>query len=370
MMQKQSIALKVLAALAVLYTLYFAQAILIPITIAVLLQLLLSPAVRWFSRYYVPKFVSAAVLLATILTALVMTGSFLLEPAKEWLQEAPTNLRQLTREIEDLKAPLQEIKELEAEVSEITQLQDERSKPQQVEIRNPKLFDKIMMGVPAFLASLLITFLTALFLLASGDRLSHRIVGFGRTWPARQAIIKALRGVQAETSSYLRTVTLINIGLGFATAFCLWWMDVPNPELWGVMVALLNFAPYAGAIVSTVILFVVGIATFDTLAQAATVPGVFVVLTTLEGAILTPLILGRRMSLDPLVVLLSVVAWGWIWGIPGALIAVPLMSSVRVVMLQFDATRPIAQLMENRRPTKAHHAIPGQRRARPSQASP
>ena len=204
-----------------------------------------------------------------------------------------------------------------------------------------------MQSAPGFVGGLLFTFLTAFFLIASGDRVAKKVLTFGKTWPAKRAIIKVSRGIQQELSDYLRTVTLINATLGLAVGVCLWLMDVPNPELWGTLVAINNFAPYVGAITSAVVLSVVGIVTFDTLVDAAMVPGVFILLTSLEGMVLTPLILGRRMSLNPLVVFLSVFFWGWLWGVPGALIAVPLMSSLKVVLSHIDSTRPIAALLEN-----------------------
>jgi predicted PurR-regulated permease PerM len=336
-----------LAVLATLYTLYYARVVLVPVTIAVLLQLLLQPLVHGMTRWRIPASLSAAVLLSSLLALVIAGGVFMLDPAKEFLRAAPTNLRQLTDDIEQVKAPLKEIQEIEQEVSEIAELDSETAKPQQVEIHNPKLFDKFMQRLPGFVGGLLFTFLTAFFLIASGDRVAKKILTFGRTWPAKRAIIKVSRGIQDELSGYLRTVTLINVTLGFAVGVCLWLLDVPNPELWGTMVAVLNFAPYVGAITSTVVMAIVGIVTFDSLADALVVPGVFMLLTSLEGMLLTPLILGQRMSLNPLVVFLSVFFWGWLWGVPGALIAVPLMSSLKVVLSHIDRTRPIAALLAN-----------------------
>jgi len=343
----RSAALSLMTVLATLYTLYFARVVLVPVIIAVLLQLLLQPVVQAARRWHIPSGLSAAILLSALLAFIVGAGLFMLEPAKEWLREAPTNLRQLTDDIEHVKAPLKEIQELEKEVSEITELDSDVVKPQQVEISNPKQFEKVMQRAPGFVAGLLFTFMTAFFLLASGDRVARKILTFGKTWPAKRAIIRVSRGIQHELSGYLRTVTLINATLGLAVGLCLWLLEVPNPELWGTMVAVLNFAPYVGAVTSTVVLAVVGVVTFDSLGDALIVPGVFVLLTSLEGMVLTPLILGRRMSLNPLVVFLSVFFWGWLWGVPGALIAVPLMSSLKVVLSHNERTRPIAALLEN-----------------------
>jgi predicted PurR-regulated permease PerM len=195
--------------------------------------------------------------------------------------------------------------------------------------------------------SLAVTFLTAFFLLAGGEEQSRRILTFGKSWAAKKRIIRVSREIQKEVSRHLRTVTLINICLGVAVGLVLWQLEIPNPGLWGTMVAILNFAPYVGAIVSTIVLATVGATTFANLTDALLVPGTFLLLTALEGALITPLILGRRLSLSPLTVFLSVVALGWLWGVVGALIAVPLVSSLKVILAHSNSARPLANMMES-----------------------
>lgn len=346
-MPLRSVALTTLTVLAVLYTLYFARAVLMPFTVALLLYLLLSPLVHRLKQWRVPPSLSAATLLVALVVLLGTAGYSLIEPAKEWLREAPTNLRQLTREVEDLKAPLEDIKEFGEEVGEMTELDSKQPKAQQVEIKEKNALDRVMKSVPTFLASLLVTLFTAFFMLAAGDRLARKVLTFGKSWQTRRKIIKASREIQFELSRHLQTITLINGLLGLSVGVIMWALDVPNPELWGTMVAVFNFAPYVGAVVSAMILTVVGVATFSTLPEALMVPGAFLLLTSLEGALFTPLVLGQRLSLSPLVVFLSVIVWGWLWGVAGALIAVPLMCSVKVLMSHIDATRPMARLLED-----------------------
>jgi len=206
--------------------------------------------------------------------------------------------------------------------------------------------DRVMKSVPTFLASLLVVLFSAFFMLASGDRLARNVLTFGKSWQTRRKIIIASREIQSELSRHLLTITLINGLLGLTVGLLMWAIEVPNPELWGTMVAVFNFAPYAGAVVSALILSVVGIASFTTLSEALMVPGVFLLVTSLEGALVTPMVLGQRLSLSPLVVFLSVIVWGWLWGVPGALIAVPLMCSVKVLMSHIESTRPLAKLLE------------------------
>lgn len=340
------IAVTVMAVLAIVYTLHVASVVLIPFAVAMLLHLLFSPLVRRLRKVGVPSVISSAAILVALLVGLFLAGNALIEPAREWLKVAPTSLRQLSLEFDDIKRPFQEVKQLGEEVEQITKLESDGSKPPEVEIKVENGLDRFVENIPEFVASVAITFLTAFFLMSSGDRLGHKVVGFGKSWRAKSRIIRVCRGMQYGVSRHLRTITLINLSLGLVTGVALHLMGVPNPELWGAMVALFNYAPYAGAIASTLVLTVVGVTSGETLAEALMVPGVFVVLTSLEGAVITPMVLGRYLNLSPLVVFLSVVFWGWLWGIPGALIGVPIVSSIQVLLAHLPPTRPLAQLME------------------------
>jgi predicted PurR-regulated permease PerM len=345
MIQNQPIAVTVMVVLAVAYTLHVARAVLVPLVVAVLLHILLDPLVRRCRKAGVPRSLSSAAILLLLLLGLSLAGNYLVEPAREWLKDAPTSLRQLAQEFEGVKRPFEEVRELGEEVGEMTKLESGGTRAQKVEIKNPDGLDRFVQGIPAFLTALAITFLTAFFLLSAGDRLAQKVIGFGTSWRAKSQIIRMCREMQYQVSRHLRTITLINLSLGLLAGLALWALGVPNPELWGAMVALFNFAPYAGAIVSTVVLTVVGVTTSESMTEALMVPGVFLVLTSVEGGVITPLVLGRRLNLSPLVVFLSVVFWGWLWGVAGALIAVPIVSSIQVVLANLRSGQPFAKLM-------------------------
>lgn len=340
-----SAAASTVAVLAVLFTLYIARPLLLPIAIALLLNLLFAPLVRRLSRLGLPDSLGAAFVVGLLIAAFIAAGASLMDPARDWLEHAPTSVRELSREFEQVKQPLEGIKKLSEEVTEMTEIKTDKPKPPAVEIDAPNALDKVMNAIPAFAAGLAVTLLTTFFLLAGGDRRARRLLAFGRTWSVKRSMILIMREIQSEISRHLRTVTLINVALGAAVGFVMWLIDVPNPALWGTMVALLNFAPYLGAIVGAVVLTVVGAATFDGLWHALVVPGSFLLLTAVEGAVITPLVLGRRLSLNPLVVFLSVIFWGWIWGIAGALIAVPLVSTLKVILTHTPRTKAVAYML-------------------------
>jgi len=330
-----------LLTLAMLYTLYFARFLLVPLTAALLLHQLLYTPVRWLHRRGLPLGLGAGLVLAGVLFLIGLAGNFLAEPAEAWLRDAPASLHELSLRLRATAGTgaIEELRELGEEIQELISVHEAESGTQVVRIEGPGLLGNLAVGLEVAAAGLIIMFFTCFFLLIAGNRLARALVALGATPSSRRLISMALRDVRNEVSTYLNTVTLINIGLGFAVGLTLWWLGVPDPALWGVMVALFNFAPYIGAIGSAFVLTAVGVTAFDTLGEALLVPALFLALTTIEGSLITPMILGRRVSLNSLLVFLSVVFWGWIWGPAGALMAVPLTSSLSVFWAHFKRAR-------------------------------
>ena len=334
-----------LLVLAIIYTLYFARFLLVPLTAALLLHQLLYAPVQWLHRRGLPLALGAGLVLSGVLGLIGLAGNFLAEPAEAWLKEAPASLHELSVRLRATAGTgaIEELRDLGEEVEELISVHEADSAAQVVRIEGPGLLGNLAVGLEVAAAGLIIMFFTCFFLLIAGNRLARALVTLGSTAPTRKRISMALRDVRKEVSTYLNTVTLINIGLGFAVGFMLWMLGVPDPALWGVMVALFNFAPYIGAFGSAFALTVVGVTAFDTLGEALLVPGLFLILTTIEGSLVTPMIVGRRVSLNSLLVFLSVVFWGWIWGPAGALMAVPVTSSLSVFWAHFKRARVAAE---------------------------
>lgn len=348
-------ALNGLFVLALAYTLYLAAGLLIPITISILLSILFFPVVRNLARWGVPRALSSAMIVAVIVLIVGLAISTLSEPAQEWLSEAPQSLRQVKGEILEASENLKDIKELAQEVEGLTDVEDESDTeaPQPVVVHGPGVIEQFLGNLPLLIGTAVVMIFLTFFMLVSGDELLRKATRCGRTFTERRQIVTIARRFQTELSRYLSTVTIINIILGCVTALALWLLGVPNPALWGTMAGLFNYAPYLGAVVSALVLTVVGLMNFPTLGEALLVPGTFIVLTTLEGQLITPAIVGRNMSINPLMVLLSVIVWGWLWGIAGALLAVPLLTSFRAVCEYYPPLRQVAEFLSNQ---------PGQRR--------
>jgi predicted PurR-regulated permease PerM len=337
-----------LLGLAILYTLYFARFLLVPLTAALLLHQLLYSPVQWLHRKGLPLGMAAGLMLSGVLFLIGLAGNFLAEPAEAWLRDAPASLHELSVRLRETAGTgaIEELRELGEEVEGLISVHEADASTQVVRIEGPGLLGNLAVGLEVAAAGLVIMFFTCFFLLSGGNRLSRALVALGSTADSRRRISMTLRDVRKEVSTYLNTVTMINIGLGLVVGLMLWTLGVPDPALWGVMVALFNFAPYIGAIGSAFVLTVVGVTAFDTLGQALLVPALFLGLTTIEGSLVTPMILGRRVSLNSLLVFLSVVFWGWIWGPAGALMAVPVTSSLSVFWAHFKRARMSAEVAE------------------------
>ena len=348
---RSSAALTGLFILALGYTLYFAAGLLIPITISVLLSILFFPVVRSLARGGVPRAVSSALIVAAIVALVGLAISTLATPAQEWVREAPHSLRELKREMLQANRNLEDIKALAKEVEDLTDVEEgiDPEAPQPVVVQAPGAFETFLGNLPLLIGTSIVMMFLTFFMLVNGDTVLRRATRCGRTFTERRQIVTIARRFQSELSRYLATVTIINALLGFLTGLVLYVLEVPNPAMWGTMVGLFNFAPYVGAVVSTLVLTVVGLTNAPNLGEAMLVPGAFVVLTVLEGQLITPAIVGRNMSINPMMVLLSVVVWGWLWGIAGALMAVPLLASFRAVCEHYPPLRHVGEFLSSDR---------------------
>lgn len=339
-------------ALLLFHTLHFAAPILMPITVAMLFNLLLSPAVRVLNRLRIPQALAALLVIIVLLSLVAGAVALLTEPAREWLQRLPYSAFRMEQRLQELKEPIEKLQQVTEQLEQATQLNNgngEADGSSSVEIRSPGLIRLVLTGTPAVLASIGVVIVLLFFLLASGDALTRKIVSVMPRLTDKRRAVGIIRGIERDISFYLLNVTWINLTLGATLSVALWLLGVPNPLLWGALIALLNYAPYIGALIGLIILTAVGLLSFDNLGQALLVPGVFTVMTVLEGQILTPLILGRRLALSPVAIFIAMLTWGWLWGIAGALIAVPLLASFKIVCENLDTLRPIAVLLGDER---------------------
>jgi predicted PurR-regulated permease PerM len=330
-------------ALLVLYTLYFAASLVLPVYLAFLMSLALSPLVRVLRRLRIPRAAGAAIVLAAFLTVGGYVGVALSEPAAEWMAKAPSSFEQIERRLRVVKRPLEQVSEATQGVEDITDVDGKN--PPIVQLRGSTLAETLFSGTRTLLAQAFSILVLLYFLLASSDDLFHKLAATLPGTRTKPAAADMVRLVESEISRYLLTVCLINTGLAIVVAGAMYLLEMPSALLWGVVGGTLNFIPFIGAICTTGILAVASLLTFDSLAQAALPPLVFACITTFEGFFVTPTLVGRRLTLSPIAILLALFVWSWIWGIAGALIAVPTLAILKIVADRSERLSPIATLI-------------------------
>lgn len=331
----------VLASLAALAA---AKTLLFPIVLAAMLNFVLRVPVSWLRRMRCPKPVGAALVLLLVVGGLAFAVNGLRDPAMEWLGNAPRTLQGVERKVRDLREPVERMSRAAAQVEEMTNVEGQQKKQrgvQQVAVQQPTLLETVVQKLPELIASTVVTLVLLFLLLVFDEDLLSGLVKAVPSVEEKRRVVEIARRAESTISRYLLTITSINAALGAAIGFALLHLGVPNPWLWGAMAGILNYVPYLGGVVGVSIVAIVALATLDSPLHALAAPAVYTVLNVLEGLVLTPIVLGRRFSLNPVIIFVWLLLWGWLWGIAGALIAVPLLTVFKIVC---DATPSLRRI--------------------------
>lgn len=326
--------------------LYFAKDFLLPVSLAFLLALVLSPVVRGLRRRGVPEALSALLLVAVVLSGIGLSVYGLSGPLAKWIDDAPTIAAEVQARFASWRGPVQKVIEASGQVEQMTKQKDLSA--QEVVVQEPGLLSRAASGLPEALTQVGVTLILLLFLLASGDMFYEKLVKSLPTFGDKIRGVKIARDVEREISRYLLTVTLINAGLGVAIALAMYATGLPNPALWGMMAALFNFVPYVGAITGVALVTVVSVVSFDSMGDAIWPPLAYAVITLIEGQFISPLLVGRRLELNVVAVFVAVAFWSWVWGLIGAFMAVPMLVTVKVFADHVDGLGALSEFLAAR----------------------
>jgi predicted PurR-regulated permease PerM len=340
----RSVSLTGLFVLATFYTLYFARDFILPILLAWILSSLLAPIVRLFKRVRIPEPLSALFIILALLGTLSLGVYRLSGPAAEWIQRAPQSLSGVRAKLQQIMRPVQGVQETTKEIEKMTALGKDQEATA-VEIRKPGLGEIVLSRAKNFLLAGGVTLVLLYFLLASGDMFLLKLVKILPTLENKKRAVEIYRQIEADVSTYLAVVTLINIGFGCVIGFSMYLLGMPNPLLWGVMAAILAYIPYLGSLIGIGTVTVVAILTFDEIFRIILVPSIYFALDTIEANLVTPMILGRRLALNPVVIFIWLIFCGWIWGITGALLAVPLLAIIKIISDQVEQLAPVGEFL-------------------------
>jgi predicted PurR-regulated permease PerM len=337
------VALVGLFLLAMFYTLHLAQAFFLPVVLAILLDFLLSPVVRALRKIGLPEPLGAAIVMLGLLAVLVIGVYRLAGPASEYIARAPESIETVREKLRAMRGSVEQVTDA-AEQVERAAAGDE-AQAQQVEIKGPSLTRQLFGGTTAVLSTATVVIFLTYFLLAAGDLFLQKLVGVLPQFKDKRVAVTIARETEAQISLYLFTTTLINIGVGVVTGIAVYLLGLPNAVLWGVVAAVLNFVPYVGAVANTVLLALAAFIAFEDTGRALLVPGTFLALNLIESNLITPTIYGNRMKLNTVALFVGLVFWWYIWGVPGAILAVPIMATLKIACDHIESLAPIGEFL-------------------------
>ena len=308
---------------------YFAREIAVPFFFAFILNLALQPAMRALVDVRVPRILAALIVIAGFLACVAGLGTSLSAPAADWMSKAPESISRIKERLSFLRT---HIASLQDTLHQIERLGDGMTNTvPAVAIQSPGLSSSLFTGTRSVLAAIGTIALLLFFLLMAGDMMLRRFVEILPTLSNKKQAVDISREIEHQVSVYLGTVGVINAAVGMATGMTAYFCGLPDPVLWGTMAFLLNFIPILGPLAGIVVLLMVGFLSFDSFWQAALPASIYFLIHLAEGEVITPMVMARRFVLNPVLVIMSLVFWYWMWGLAGALLAVPLLAILKII---------------------------------------
>lgn len=343
---RASRALVVLATLAVGILLYFGHEVFIPVALALLFALVLSSAVEGLHRHGLPRAVGAFLMLLILIVGIGGATDALIEPAQQWFASAPRTLQIVEKRIRPAERLMHRLEGLTHRAGQIA---NSNSPPPTgaaaASVAAPISGSDVLTATGSTLASVLTIIILALFLLSGGPPMLARMAASVASDLHAAHALRVIEAIRIELGRYYGTIALINLGLGAATAAVMLSLGVPNPFLWGAVAAVLNFIPYVGSATTLALLAVVALVSFNDLGRVLAVVGSYLALATIEGQVVQPLLVGRRLDLNPILVFLAVWFGGWFWGVAGIVIAVPSLVALKVAATHSERAGAVVEFL-------------------------
>ena len=324
---------------------YFLRAVLLPLVLALLLSYLLRPMVRTLARLRIPPALSSALFLMGLIGAIGYSVFFLSGPAAEWLEKAPYSLHQLQSKLYPLKRPMEQVQKATGEIEKITSPGDGAQTKTAVEVKTHPIASMLFVRTLEVITEGVLLLILLYFLLSNDGVFLNKLISLMPTLADKKRAVSIANQIEGQVSRYLLTQTLINLSLGFMVAVLVGLLGLPNPVMWGVMAAVLNFVPYLGPFTGIVCITLGAVLSFDSFGHALIFPAVYLTLSTVEGNFITPYVMGRSLTLNPVIILLSLIFWGWLWGIPGIILAVPILAAFKIFCAHVEPLEPLVEFL-------------------------
>ncbi len=331
---------------AVFACLYFAADVFIPLVGAVLMGFTFAPLVRPLARRGVPSPLLAAFVLAALIGLAALAITAVAAPAADWLDRMPKIARQLDQKFRPVRESVASVQKASTDVMNLTNV--DKKKRTTVVAATPTVMERMIAGAQHVGVNMAMMLVLLYFLLASGDMFKEKTVRLMPTFHDKRAVVSIINNIEHEVSSYLITILVINVALGAIIGGGLFAIGLSNALFWGIMAVVLNFIPYIGYLIGVSLVTIAALLQFPGIGDALLAPAVYTVVHVLESSFITPSLLGRRFTLNPVVVFLSVIMWTWLWGIPGALMAVPITVVMNVIFSHIPSLRPLNEYLSGR----------------------
>jgi len=324
--------------------LYLTREIVLPIVLAILLKLLLQSGVRRLERIHVPRALAALLMITILFVTLVSMGTALSGPAHDWAAKLPEGLPRLRERLSFISGTVESLQRFMQNAESYVNLSTSQSTPPAP--MSAHLSELLFAGTASFASGLLMTVIVLFFLLVSGDLFLRRLVEVLPRFRDKRAAVMISQQIESNIAAYLKTITVMNASVGLATGLVTWAMGLDNPTLWGVLAFVLNYIPVVGPIICLVILVLAGMLRIASL-WGSFMPAIgFLAIHLIEGQFVTPMLVARRFTLNPVLVVVSLIFWYWMWGVPGAVLAVPVLAIIKIICDGIPTWSAIGHLVE------------------------
>ena len=328
-----------LFAFALLFSVYVAKEIILPVFAAFILKLLLQPAMRFLERWWVPRTLAALLLIVVVFGMIIGLGTAVSGPAATWAAKLPEGIPRLQERLSFLKGPIESVRQFLEQADAYAHWGSPPTTAS--DAQGGSLSQTLFAGTRSFATGLFTTVLLLFFLLISGDTFLRRLVEILPDFSDKRQAVDISKQIEEDISAYLVTITIMNGMVGIATGTVMWLTGLGDPVFWGAVAFLLNFLPILGPLLGIAIFLLAGLLTIDTLWQALLPAGLYLAIHLIEGETITPMLLAKRFTLNPVLIIMALVFWYWMWGTPGAVLAVPMLAITKIIC---DRIKPLAAI--------------------------
>jgi predicted PurR-regulated permease PerM len=323
--------------LALLTVLYVASAIVLPVVLAIVLKLLLQPLVRITDRFGIPRGIGALLALILLVVTLAALVSGIAGPAAAWAGKLPDAIPKVQEKLAFLAHPIATLEWMLGQLQGFTG-GGVTTLPQAAPMHSVNVLGALFTGTETVAAGLFTTLIVLFYLLVAGETFLRRVVEILPHFDDKRQAVQISMHIERDISVYLISVTLINAVVGLLTLAVMWGCGVANPLLWGVIAFVLNFVPILGALLGLAIFLMVSVLSLGVTWWALMPVGLYFLIHVIEGELVTPMLMARRFTINPVAVILALIFWYWMWGVPGAILAVPMLAITKIVC---DDVRPL-----------------------------